>query len=191
MKRTRSISKSVPAMLFGVVFLMLCLVVQAQAPPFTVLPGLFDQSDQDSLGLTTAEGTETVTIFGPSDTTDHYSNGVFMTAFKGWLYCQWQSSAQDEDARDTVTVFAAPSLPGGPVPEIYAGADRIIRIVLPETEREATVSIYTITGRLLYRGFMHDREMQYDAKRHPAGLYIIDVRTGRGRRTEFRTRLMI
>ncbi|MBN2037374.1 MAG: exo-alpha-sialidase [Chitinispirillaceae bacterium] len=75
--------------------------VCAGTAPFTVKAGLFDQSKPDDLGLTAADGTETVTIFHPSDATDHYSNGVVMIGFKGWLYCMWQSSDDSEDSPDT------------------------------------------------------------------------------------------
>jgi hypothetical protein len=80
--------------------------VRTQAQPFTVFQGLFDQSNEDSLGLSQAAGTETVTVFSPTDSTDQYSNGVVMTAFKGFLYCQWQSSATDEDAPDTWVAYS-------------------------------------------------------------------------------------
>ena len=75
--------------------------------PFTVKKGLFDQSKQDTdLGLSSAPGTETITVFAPSDETDHFSNGVVMIGFKGKLYCQWQSSKEDEDASETRVVYS-------------------------------------------------------------------------------------
>lgn len=92
-----------------VTFLLLLLSVaflKAQTTPFSVAPDLFDQSEEDSLGLAAAPGTETITIFAPSDSTDKYSNGVVMTAFNGYLYCQWQSSAVDEDASDTWVAYS-------------------------------------------------------------------------------------
>ncbi|HON12246.1 MAG TPA: hypothetical protein PLE24_15375 [Chitinispirillaceae bacterium] len=62
-------------------FTIICILfsgisVKATDTPFTVKKGLFDQSRPDDLGLTTAPGTETVTVFRPSDETDHFSNGV-------------------------------------------------------------------------------------------------------------------
>lgn len=42
-------------------------VAKADNPPFTVKPGLFDQAQPDNLGLTIAEGTETVTVFQPDN----------------------------------------------------------------------------------------------------------------------------
>jgi hypothetical protein len=93
--------------LFSVFFVLeLCRTAVADGPPFSVAAGLFDQARADDLGLDTAEGTETVTVFSPSDTTDHYGNGVFMTGFKGWLYCQWQSSSDDEDSPDTWVAYS-------------------------------------------------------------------------------------
>lgn len=53
-----------------VTFLLLLLSVaflKAQTTPFSVAPDLFDQSEEDSLGLAAAPGTETITIFAPSD----------------------------------------------------------------------------------------------------------------------------
>lgn len=74
--------------------------------PFTTKTDLYDQTKSENLGLTAPEGAETVTVFSPSDSTDHYSNGIVMTAFKGLLYCQWQSSAKDEDANDTWVAYS-------------------------------------------------------------------------------------
>jgi len=91
------------------VFLLLLLLwntAQTADPPFTVKIGLFDQTKPDNLGLSKAVGTETITIFHPSDSTNHFSNGVVMTGFKGWLYCQWQSSSQNEDTPDTWVAYS-------------------------------------------------------------------------------------
>lgn len=49
---------------------------------------------------------ETYTVFTPTDSTDHYSNGVVMTAFKDVLYCMWQSSPTDEDSDDTWVAYS-------------------------------------------------------------------------------------
>ncbi|MBN1309744.1 MAG: exo-alpha-sialidase [Chitinispirillaceae bacterium] len=78
----------------------------ASGTPFTITTGLFDQSKPDDLGLTVADGTESVRVFRPADATDHFSNGAVMVGFKGWLYCQWQSSGQDEDAEDTWVAYS-------------------------------------------------------------------------------------
>lgn len=92
--------------LSGICILGFFYTAIADDPPFIVAAGLFDQTRPDDLGLEMAEGTESVTIFRPSETTDHFSNGVFMAGFNGWLYCQWQSSADDEDSPDTKVVYS-------------------------------------------------------------------------------------
>ena len=75
------------------------------AAPFSVTSGLFNQ-DATDLGLSRAPGSQTVTVFTPTASSDHYGNGVVMTGFKGKLYCQWQSSAVDEDAADTWVAYS-------------------------------------------------------------------------------------
>ena len=77
----------------------------AQAAPFSVENGLFDQN-QANLGLSPAPKALTVTVFTPTPQSDHYGNGVVMTGFKEKLYCQWQSSAVDEDAADTWVAYS-------------------------------------------------------------------------------------
>lgn len=74
-------------------------------PPYTVAPGLFDAARPD-LGLVSARGTETFTVFAPKVDTDRFSNGVVLIPFKGRLYAQWQSSARDEDSSDTWVAYA-------------------------------------------------------------------------------------
>jgi len=100
--------KSLPVFILFAVFTITVLFETAIATelPFTIKTGLFDQTKPDNLGLSLANGTETVTVFRPSSSTDKYSNGVVMTGFKGWLYCQWQSSAQDEDSQDTWVAYS-------------------------------------------------------------------------------------
>lgn len=80
--------------------------LHALTPPFSVVDGLFDPSDNLKVGLEPAAGTETVTVFAPSAETDHFSNGVVLAAFKGNLYCMWQSSKTDEDASDTWVAYS-------------------------------------------------------------------------------------
>ncbi len=107
MKSIRTLSTAVVKVAFFFsLFIIPCNSTRADNPPFTILTDLFDQADTDSLGLTTAEGTETVTVFAPVDSTDHFSNGVVMTVFKDYFYCQWQSSATDEDAQDTWVAYS-------------------------------------------------------------------------------------
>jgi len=78
----------------------------ADDAPMSVVSSLYDQSNTSTLGLSAAPGTETVTIFAPTSSTNQFSNGVVMTAFKGDLYCMWQSSATDEDATDTWVAYS-------------------------------------------------------------------------------------
>lgn len=80
--------------------------VLAYEPPFKIIDGLFDPTQKETMGLDYAPGAETVTVFSASDDTDHYANGVVMAAFKGDLYCMWQSSMQDEDAADTWVAYS-------------------------------------------------------------------------------------
>lgn len=74
--------------------------------PFSHTPTLFDAANTNTLGLDYAPEMETVTVFAPAADTDHFSNGVVMTAFKGALYCMWQSSKTDEDAADTWVAYS-------------------------------------------------------------------------------------
>ncbi len=83
-----------------------CSKIRATDTPFYIKKDLFDQTNTDSLGLVTAKGTETITVFAPVDTTDKFSNGVVMTGFRDYIYCQWQSSAKDEDAADTWVAYS-------------------------------------------------------------------------------------
>ncbi len=82
------------------------LALTAGAAPYTVAPGLFRAGEPD-LGLKAAPGTETFTVFAPTDGSDKFSNGVVLIPFKGRLYAQWQSSARDEDSADTWVAYAA------------------------------------------------------------------------------------
>jgi hypothetical protein len=88
---------------FSFLFL-LGTTVAVQAQPDDIIRianGVLDSTQHSTLGLTPAPGTETITIFHPTDSDDHYANGVVLTVFKDALYCMWQSSAQDEDSPDT------------------------------------------------------------------------------------------
>ncbi|MDE6484398.1 MAG: exo-alpha-sialidase [Duncaniella sp.] len=80
--------------------------VLADQPPFKIIDGLFDPTQKETMGLEYAPGAETVTVFSAADDTDHYANGVVMAAFKGDLYCMWQSSMKDEDAADTWVAYS-------------------------------------------------------------------------------------
>ena len=68
--------------------------------------GVIDTTNHETAGLKPAKDVKTVTIFRAGDDTDHYSNGVVMTSFKGKLYCMWQSSPKDEDSDDTWVAYS-------------------------------------------------------------------------------------
>ena len=53
-----------------------------------------------------AQQVETYTVFQATDTSNHYANGVVLTAFKGTLYCMWQSSPTNEDSDDTWVAYS-------------------------------------------------------------------------------------
>lgn len=78
----------------------------APEPPFRVADGLLDQSHPETLGLSFAPRAESFTIFRPGDADDHFAHGVVLMPFGGKLYAQWQSSAKDEDGRDTHVVYS-------------------------------------------------------------------------------------
>ena len=90
----------------ALLLLAISSTISADNGPFSHTPSLFDQSNKNTLGLSPAPGLETVTVFAPDATTDKFSNGVVMTAFKGALYCMWQSSEKDEDAADTWVAYS-------------------------------------------------------------------------------------
>lgn len=90
----------------GLFLLSLGYIANAADQPFTVKSDLFDQTNTNTLGLPTAAGIETITVFTPNDSTDKFCNGIVMTHFKDKFYCQWQSSALNEDAPETKVVFS-------------------------------------------------------------------------------------
>ncbi len=75
-------------------------------PLLTVAEGILDQDKSFDLGLVTAPGTETITIFRPGPDDDRFAHGVVLIPYKGRLYAQWQSSVRDEDGPDTRVVYA-------------------------------------------------------------------------------------
>lgn len=95
-------------MMKKILFACVCLTALSlsAAAPFRVANGVFDASNTNTLGLAVAEGTETFTVFAPSDDTDHFSHGAVMASFKGVLYCMWQSSATNEDSEDTWVAYS-------------------------------------------------------------------------------------
>ncbi|MCU4156056.1 exo-alpha-sialidase [Carboxylicivirga sp. A043] len=92
--------------LLGILFMLIGCQVKPNLIPFTVEEELFDQDELDDLGLDTLSGTQTITIYAADSLNDHYCNGVVMTSFKGMLFCQWQSSQDDEDAPDTWVAYS-------------------------------------------------------------------------------------
>jgi hypothetical protein len=98
--------KPLKVLLLTIILVVSLCFSKAGNPPFKVVPTLFDQSKPDGLGLVQAKGAETFTVFSPTKSTNHYSNGAVMVGFKGWLYCQWQSSEWDEDSPDTWVVYS-------------------------------------------------------------------------------------
>ncbi len=68
--------------------------------------GVIDTTRHETLGLHSFMDIITVSIFKATTDGDHYANGVVMTAFKGTLYCMWQSSAKDEDSDDTWVAYS-------------------------------------------------------------------------------------
>jgi hypothetical protein len=82
------------------------IVAVADAAPFSVVEGLFNQDQADTLGLTPAPGTETLTVFRPGEDDNTFNHGAVITEFKGRLFIQWQTSLRDEDSSDTRVVFS-------------------------------------------------------------------------------------
>ena len=87
--------------------LLLCSsysTAQAQMP--YIPDGVIDTTKHATVGLKPAKDVKTVTIFKATELSDHYANGVVLSAFKGKLYCMWQSSPKDEDSDDTRVVYS-------------------------------------------------------------------------------------
>ena len=88
--------------------LMFLSAYSAEAEDLTprLKEGIIDTTQHETLGLKPTDGIRTTTIFKAGKDTDHYANGVVMTAFKGVLYCMWQSSPKDEDSDDTWVAYS-------------------------------------------------------------------------------------
>lgn len=80
----------------------------SQRIPF-LADGVIDTTNYETAGLMPTSGIKTLTIFKAGEKTDHYANGVVMTAFKDKLYCMWQSSPKDEDSDDTWVAYSISS----------------------------------------------------------------------------------
>lgn len=94
--------------LYTILICMLTWKVSADTDkllPFMV-DGVIDTTNYETAGLESTPDIKTVTIFKAGEQTDHYANGVVMTAFKGKLYCMWQSSPKDEDSDDTWVAYS-------------------------------------------------------------------------------------
>ena len=82
------------------------MVLHAENDSIRLADGVLDSTQAETLGLMSVEGMKTVTVFTANDSTDHYANGVVLTAFKGKLYCMWQSSPKDEDSNHTWVAYS-------------------------------------------------------------------------------------
>ncbi len=71
--------------------------------------GVIDTTKHETVGLNPAANVKTVTVFKANEQSDHYANGVVLAAFKGKLYCMWQSSPKDEDSDDTRVLYSISS----------------------------------------------------------------------------------
>ena len=71
--------------------------------------GVIDTTKHEAVGLKPAANVKNVTVFKANEQSDHYANGVVLAAFKGKLYCMWQSSPKDEDSDDTRVLYSISS----------------------------------------------------------------------------------
>ena len=85
---------------------------------------------------------KTYTVFKASEGTDHYANGVVITAFKEKLYCMWQSSPKDEDSDDTWVAYSRSS-DGGKTWSKPAA------LAVPSSEDYCTSGGWLVTGDTL------------------------------------------
>ena len=88
------------------ILLVFCSAASAQDHMLKVADGLLDSTNTTTLGLSKSDAVETFTVFSPTDSTDHYANGVVISVFKGILYCMWQSSHKDEDSDETWVAYS-------------------------------------------------------------------------------------
>lgn len=84
-----------------------CLSLGVVAQPFEVVPGLFDSSRPETLGLAVPVGIENTIVYRAKSGESQYNHGAVPFAHNGILYVQWQSSARDEDAADTRVLYAS------------------------------------------------------------------------------------
>ena len=92
---------------FVIAFLLLCSIYATAQIQMPYIPdGVIDTTKHETVGLNPAANVKTVTVFKANEQSDHYANGVVLAAFKGKLYCMWQSSPKDEDSDDTRVVYS-------------------------------------------------------------------------------------
>lgn len=76
------------------------------APAFKMEEGLIDITKPSTLGLSKANNTEHFEVFKAIKGKAQYNHGAVLFAFKGRLYCQWQSSKKDEDGPNTHVLYS-------------------------------------------------------------------------------------
>ena len=94
------------AKIIATILLLCSSFAPAQAQMLYIPDGVIDTTKHATVGLKPAKEVKTVTIFKATELSDHYANGVVLSAFKGKLYCMWQSSPKDEDSDDTRVVYS-------------------------------------------------------------------------------------
>lgn len=87
-------------------FLAFQLATAQNNPPFYLKENIFQFNLPNTLGLSKAPGTETFTVFSPSEQENHYNHGAVLFPFKNKLYAMWQTSKTDEDSPDTHMVYS-------------------------------------------------------------------------------------
>ena len=97
------------AIIITTIMLLCCSFAMAQMQMPYIPNGVIDTTIHETVGLKPATDVKTITIFKATEQSDHYANGVVMVAFKGQLYCMWQSSPKDEDSDDTRVVYSISS----------------------------------------------------------------------------------
>lgn len=114
--------------LFAVLFGMASTAI-AQSPAISLAPGVLDETNTNTMGLSKPAGLQTITVFQPTATTDHYSNGVVLAAFKGKMYCMWQSDPKNEDYPQTWTAYSVSSDNGATwsAPDTLGVADKELK----------------------------------------------------------------
>ncbi|OFI32384.1 hypothetical protein BFC17_07190 [Alteromonas lipolytica] len=84
-----------------------CLAAEESTFKVTMPATLIDMTMPATLGLPAAERARHFTVFSASKGLAQYNHGAVLFAFKGKLYCQWQTSRQDEDSSDTHVIYSS------------------------------------------------------------------------------------